>query len=205
MTVTARCHERGEKTNRLHEHSHKNWFFKIWFQMIFDQRHIHKIYIHVNTFCWFNPALFTLPPTPPSSTSSDSEGSLSPLREVVSPKLEIEEGEISKTNEVGRVLHKTLTDSMSSQRHPINSPLISYQPVIHVQGSFKSESLKLNLFISNSKQRYLFLLERINWCAATDRGRETNFDSWRLSSSDTIAFNQSRREIVEEDTPQNQK
>lgn len=80
-------------------------------------------------------AKFLLPPTPPSSTSSDSEGNLSPLRDAVSPKLEAGEQEVQtrRVNQAGRALlaAKSLSDTFGngSNRHPINSPLISYQPV----------------------------------------------------------------------------
>lgn len=96
-----------------------------------------------------NSGRFILPPTPPSSTSSDSEGSVSPLRDAVSPKLEPEEmvvidvnRRIAANNSV--LLAKTSINNSScnnnnnnitgdsftsvSNRHPINSPLISYQP-----------------------------------------------------------------------------
>nr|CAH0110734.1 unnamed protein product [Daphnia galeata] len=78
-------------------------------------------------------ASFSLPPTPPSSTSSDSEGSLSPERDAASPKLETgDEIGTRRLNQAGRVLltTKPLSDSFGSgsSRHPINSPLISYQP-----------------------------------------------------------------------------
>jgi len=107
---------------------------------------------------------FILPPTPPSSTSSDSEGSVSPLRDAVSPKLEPEEMVVIDVNRrivanSSVLLGKTSNTSSSSttsssssssntnnnsnnnnssstgdpfssvsNRHPINSPLISYQP-----------------------------------------------------------------------------
>lgn len=79
-------------------------------------------------------ASFLLPPTPPSSTSSDSEGSLSPERDVVSPKYEAgEEVGSRRLNQSGRVLLASKPPSdpfgSGSNRHPINSPLISYQPV----------------------------------------------------------------------------
>lgn len=75
-----------------------------------------------------------LPPTPPSSTSSDSEGSLSPERDTISPKLEAgDEARARRIVQASRVLltSKPLSDPFNSgsNRHPINSPLISYQPV----------------------------------------------------------------------------
>ncbi|KAI9559718.1 hypothetical protein GHT06_013723 [Daphnia sinensis] len=87
-----------------------------------------------NSSCSNKSAGFSLPPTPPSSTSSDSEGSLSPEREAASPKSEASANEngTRRLNQAGRVLltAKTLPDPFSSgsSRHPINSPLISYQP-----------------------------------------------------------------------------
>ncbi|XP_046462443.1 cyclic AMP response element-binding protein A-like isoform X1 [Daphnia pulex] len=85
--------------------------------------------------CSSKSASFSLPPTPPSSTSSDSEGSLSPERDAASPKLEETSGDeigTRRLNQAGRVLltTKPLPDSFGSgsSRHPINSPLISYQP-----------------------------------------------------------------------------
>ncbi|KZS18223.1 putative Cyclic AMP response element-binding protein A [Daphnia magna] len=87
-----------------------------------------------NTSCSNKSAGFSLPPTPPSSTSSDSEGSLSPEREADSPKSEASGSEngTRRLNQAGRVLltTKPLPDPFGSgsSRHPINSPLISYQP-----------------------------------------------------------------------------
>ncbi|XP_057365206.1 cyclic AMP response element-binding protein A-like isoform X2 [Daphnia carinata] len=86
-----------------------------------------------NTSCSNKSASFLLPPTPPSSTSSDSEGSLSPEREAASPKSEeSNENATRRLNQAGRVLltTKPLPDlfGSGSSRHPINSPLISYQP-----------------------------------------------------------------------------
>ena len=97
---------------------------------------------HIIMLCfmslWKNIASFSLPPTPPSSTSSDSEGSLSPERDAASPKLETgDEIGTRRLNQAGRVLltAKPLSDSFGSgsSRHPINSPLISYQPVMSQQ------------------------------------------------------------------------
>jgi len=63
---------------------------------------------------------FVLPPTPPSSASSDNEGgNVSPVRDVNSPKLD--EGGSSEQQ-------RRSATTTTSNRHPINSPLISYQP-----------------------------------------------------------------------------
>ena len=114
----------------------------------FSNRFIYQILFHFllsnifkwncSTICLYGTAAsFSLPPTPPSSTSSDSEGSLSPERDVVSPKLETgEDAGSRRLGQSGRVLvaSKPLSDPFGSgsNRHPINSPLISYQPVSHI-------------------------------------------------------------------------
>lgn len=101
---------------------------------------------------------FSLPPTPPSSTSSDSEGSLSPEREAASPKSEASGSEngTRRLNQAGRVLltTKPLPDPFGSgsSRHPINSPLISYQPVI------ENRELNQNIILIPKKIKFIFNL-----------------------------------------------
>ena len=75
---------------------------------------IFSSFIDLNFFSFFFTVNFVLPPTPPSSASSDSEGNVSPVRDVTSPK----------SDESQR---RSSTSASSSNRHPINSPLISYQ------------------------------------------------------------------------------
>ena len=105
-----------------------------------------------NTLFYGNIASFALPPTPPSSTSSDSERSLSPERDAASPKLEAGDQIGSRRlNQAGRVLltTKPLSDSFGSgsSRHPINSPLISYQPVMRQKYLLK-EFKFLRIFVN---------------------------------------------------------
>ena len=47
---------------------------------------IFSSFIDLNFFSFFFTVNFVLPPTPPSSASSDSEGNVSPVRDVTSPK-----------------------------------------------------------------------------------------------------------------------
>lgn len=111
-----------------------------------------------------NVASFSLPPTPPSSTSSDSEGSLSPERDAASPKLEETSGDeigTRRLNQAGRVLltTKPLPDSFGSgsSRHPINSPLISYQPVMS-----QHKKTKTKIFIVGKNWKHFLINDHFN-------------------------------------------
>lgn len=122
-----------------------------------------------------NVASFSLPPTPPSSTSSDSEGSLSPERDAASPKLEeTSGGEIGtrRLNQAGRVLltTKPLPDSFGSgsSRHPINSPLISYQPVMSQHKKTKK------IFIGGKNSKHFLINDHFN----INRKVQREYSSW---------------------------
>lgn len=52
---------------------------------------------------------------------------------------------------------------------------------------------------------FTLFTERLNGHLSANRRRKTNFDSWRLSSSNPPAINKSRRKIPEENPTKNQK
>ena len=123
---------------------------------------------------------FILPPTPPSSSSSDSEGSVSPTRDVVSPKAVDAQSPTCSTsaqddpsagrrmssapNSSGRLLSaKSSPDhSVNLLRHSINSPLISYQPVNSTNSTCGSnENADCIVAINFKKKIFKFFLKKL--------------------------------------------
>ncbi|PSN54876.1 Cyclic AMP response element-binding protein A [Blattella germanica] len=72
---------------------------------------------------------FSLPPTPPSSTTSDSEGNLSPDHNPSSPSRHVRQQQTQQHNGTTRLfLPSNSSSATASNRQPIQTPLISNQP-----------------------------------------------------------------------------
>lgn len=69
---------------------------------------------------------FSLPPTPPSSTTSDSEGNVSPDHNPSSPSRHMRQQHNGTTR---LLVPSNSTTPSASNRQPIQTPLISNQPV----------------------------------------------------------------------------
>ena len=136
---------------------------------------------------------FFLPPTPPpSSSSSDSEGSVSPTRDMASPKMDDDVAVVREASPTS-----SSSSSSSANRQSINSPLISFQPVSVPFKSFESNKIK-------KKKCSTMRAEGIDWNAAVDRGGEAHALGRRLSGAVAAAAHQSRGEVAQKDSPQNQ-
>jgi hypothetical protein len=106
---------------------------------------------------------FTLPPTPPSSTASDSEGNVSPDHNPASPSRHMrQQQQQHQHNATTRLFVSSNTSTPSaSNRQPIQTPLISNQPVsergTHRLTEFTSHSGTCSLLASSVNRALPYL------------------------------------------------
>lgn len=153
-------------------------------------------------FTFFITIAFGLPPTPPSSLSSDdSEGNQSPEHHSspMSPPTPAISSRRTPSIQGGQNTNSTSRAyTGTSSRQPIHTPLISSQPVrLLAHGSSKRLLLMKFCFFFRS-------VERINRIFALNRGRETHTHRRRLSNSYKTSTHQSGRKVSEKNSKENQ-
>jgi hypothetical protein len=72
---------------------------------------------------------FSLPPTPPSSTTSDNEGNVSPDHNPSSPSRHMRQQQHQQSGTTRLFISSNNSTPSASNRQPIQTPLISSQPV----------------------------------------------------------------------------
>lgn len=139
---------------------------------------------------------FGLPPTPPSSLSSDdSEGNQSPEHHSspMSPPTPLISSRRTPSIQGGQNTNSSSRAyTGTSSRQPIHTPLISSQPVSH----FKILSHWIVFYWTQFS--FLKFSERINRIFTLNRRRETHTHCRRLSNSYKTSTYQSRRKVFEE-------